>query len=373
LRRVQLNTLALFILAINSLGGLAQVFIWQEIVWFPLLLALSPAVIFITQSGFPQKFRWLSFLYGIAIAFAIIFLERALPYDRMRVADSLSQMAALASYLMVTTAMFVLILINSVIKLRTISARLVTIFTFVAFLSALATLVISALASLYYDRQNAFQELNAISAMKTSQILSTLSTLEQEANFTLADQLNDQRINFLLSNQPGTILYEVNTELVRAFLIRQKNQNPKYEELLLLDATGKALISTNQSNQVRDFSTASFFKTALNNVNTALNGINSTFEYDFPGTVDKTSIMVVKPFVANGVLRGAIVARVSFNPIEQIMLAKIGVGETAESYLISDVAGKFIPSTVTRISATEVNTRAAQATLVQNITAGSEI
>ena len=55
LRRAQLNLLSIFILLINSLGSASQVFLWQGIVWFPLLLAISPALIFIIQNGLQQR------------------------------------------------------------------------------------------------------------------------------------------------------------------------------------------------------------------------------------------------------------------------------------------------------------------------------
>jgi GAF domain-containing protein/HAMP domain-containing protein len=363
MRRGQLTSLSILIPLINNLGAVSQVFLWQGIVWFPLLLAIPPILAFI---GFQQKYRWFGFVYGILITASILFLDRSLLYDRMRVFDSLSQMAALAIYLMITAAIFVLILINSTVNFRTISSRLVTTFTFIALLAAMATLIIAALASLFYDRQSTFQELSAMSAMKTSQVVSTLSNLERDANFTLTDQLNDQRIRFLLSNRPGTLSYDVNSELIRAYLIRIKSQNSAYEELILLDATGKALISTNPANVNRDFSTFNFFQNALI-------GESSALEYDFPGGLERTSILLVKPITMNGSLGGAIVARVSFDPIKQIMKAKTGVGETAETYLVSIANGKIIPVTDTRRNTTEVNSLAAQKAIIQRINIGTGI
>jgi GAF domain-containing protein/HAMP domain-containing protein len=316
--------------------------------------------------GIQQRYRWLGFVYGVLITAGILFLDQLLSYDRMIVAGSFSNVAALAIYFMITVATFILIPLNSAVNFRAISSRLVTTFTFVILLSTITILIIVVLASLFYDRQSAFQELNAMSAMKTSQVVLTLSTLEQDAKLTLTDKLNDQRIHFLLSNRPGTLLYEVNTQLVRAYLIRQKSQNSKYEELLLLDATGKALISTNPANEMRDFSTSNFFQNALI-------GENSALEYDFPGGNEQASILLVRPITTNDSLSGTIVARVSFDPIKQIMTAKIGVGETAETYLISNVGSKIIPVTITRKNTTEVNSFAAQETLAQRINNGSGI
>jgi CHASE2 domain-containing sensor protein len=49
LRRGQLNSVLVSILLINSLVAISQVFLWQGVVWFPLLLAIPPILIFITQ------------------------------------------------------------------------------------------------------------------------------------------------------------------------------------------------------------------------------------------------------------------------------------------------------------------------------------
>lgn len=366
LRRRQLNLVSMLLMLINSLGAVSQVFLWQGFVWFPLVLALSPVLVFVAQRGLQPRYRWLGFAYGVLITISILYLERVLSYERMRVADSLSQMAALSIYFTVSVAMFVLILMHTSVNFRTISARLVTTFTFVTFLSAITIVVIAALASLFFDRQGVLQELSAMSAMKTSQVSVTLTGLEQDTALALTDQLTDQRIKFLLANRPGTLLYQVNSELVRAYLIRQKAQNSRYQELLLLDATGKALISTLPANEGRDFSAFNFFQNALV-------GTNSAIEFDFPAGSDKTSILVIRPITTNSSLSGAVAIRISFDVIKQIMATKIGVGETSETYLVSMINGKFIPLTNTRQESTEVNSLAAQEALVQHINSGAHI
>jgi len=365
LRRTQLDTVAISLMLINSLTGLMQVLLWRGIEWFSLLLAIGPVLVFIFQSSLRPRWRWLAVVYGLAIASGIVFLDRVLPYSRMGI-QSLSDMAALSVYLMTTLTTVVLISINTIINFRTISGRLVATFTFVALLSAIGTLVIAALASLFYDRERAFQELSAMSTMKTSQVLSTLSALEQDTNLTLTDKLNDQRVTFILANRPGTLSYEVNSQLVRAYLIKQKDQNSKYEELLLLNSSGKVLISTNPANVTRDFSTFNFFQNVLT-------GVNSALEYDFPGGNEKTSILVARPILINGTLAGVMAGRVSFDSIRQIMSARTGVGNTAETYLVSNINGKILPVTTTRNDATEIDTTATQETIVKRVENGSGI
>jgi GAF domain-containing protein/HAMP domain-containing protein len=366
LRKGQFNLVSVLLLLIDGLGASAQILLWQGIIWFPLAMLISMTLVFVIQNGLGTGYRLFSFFFGVSLVGGIVYLDGAVTFDRMQVGNNLSQMAALFLYIIVIVAMLVLVLINSAVSFRTISSRLVTTFTFVAFLSAVATLIISALASLFFDRQRVFQELSALSATKTAQINTYLSNLERDASLYLTDPLIDQRIDYLLSNQPDTLLYQVNLDLVRAYLIKQQAQTTKYDEILLLDATGKSIISTIPTNKDQDFSGFNFFQNAQI-------GINSAIEFNFPNSVESTSVVVMRPITINGLLRGGLVARISFDSIKQIMAAETGLGETSETYLVGIVNGKLIPITNTRRNTTEVNSIAAQQGLLQHVSSGSAI
>jgi len=366
LRKGHLNLVSMLLLLINGLSSASQVFLWQGIIWFPLTMVMSIALVFVVQKGLTPGYRLVAFLFGIGAAAGILYLEGALTYDRMSVSNNLSHMAALFLYITIISAMLVLVLINSVVTFRTISSRLVTTFTFVAFLSAVATLIISALASLFFDRQRVFQELGAVSAAKTSQINIYFANLERDTGLYLTDHLVDQRINYLLSNQPDTLLYQVNYDLVRAYLVKQQAQTTQYQELMLLDSAGKTIISTLPANNNQDFSAFNFFQNALI-------GINSAVEFNFPNSTELSSILVLRPITINGFLRGGLAARLNFDSVKQIMVSKTGLGQTAETYLVGLINGKTVPLTNTRINTTEVNTFAAQESLLRRTNLGSTI
>jgi GAF domain-containing protein/HAMP domain-containing protein len=366
LRKGSISAVAIALLVINGLGAGMQILFWDNILWFPLAMVVSLALVFVAQRGLGIWYRLGSFLFGVGTSALLIYLDTRLPYTRMDVSSSLSHTAGLALYIIIIFAMVVLVMINSVINFHAIASRLVTTFTFIAFLSAIITLIISALANLYYDRQRVFQELNAATVTKASQINITLSNLENDTNLYLSDALIEQRIQYLLANPADSLLYNVNYDLVRAYLLKQKAQTTKYEEFLFIDGNGKTLISTNPTNNNSDFSSFAFFKNGLS-------GVNATLEYGFPHSPQSTYILVVKPIMVNGVFKGALAARVSLAAIREIMVTETGLGKTAETYLVAQVQGKTIPITSIRQVATEINTLATQSTLIEHRESGSAI
>lgn len=353
MRRGRLNDIAAALVAINGLSAVSQIFIRQGIIWFPLLVAASPALMFATQRGLHRNYRVGSFLFGVICTIAILVADRIITYERMIVGNSLTEMAAIAIYLTVFIAMVLLVLINSRINFHTISARLVTTFTFVALLSSLATLIIAALANLYYDRQRVFLELSAAAGVRTDQLGVELDNLTRDVNLTLNDASIDQGIQYLMSNKAGNLTYDNNYKLVNDFLFSKQSQNSSYQEILLLDSTGHAIISTQLANKSLDFSGYNFFKNTLI-------GINYAVEYDFPGSFEKASLLLARPIIQKGFLIGVIVSRLSFDSIKQIMVAKTGIGNTAETYLVALINGQMVPISNTRAIIDRMNTRPAE-------------
>ncbi len=366
MRSGKFNTVAVYLLLINGLASAAQVLVWQDIVWFPLALAVSPGIVFATQRGLQRNFRIFSGIFSLVLAAIVFFADQLIPFKRMVIAGSLTQVTALTIYMMIITAMVVLVLINSRINFRTISTRLVTTFTFVALLSSVAILIIAALTSIYFDNQKALRELDATSSFRTTQVEAALANLDRDANLTLGDAVIEQQILYLLFNKPDSPLYQEYYDFVRANLLKEQAQNSKYQEILLLDGAGKAIISTNQANEGLNFSNFNFFQNVTHDINHAV-------EYNFPAGFDEASILLAKPIKTDGILRGALVARTNFDPIKQILMAKTAIGNTAETYLVGLVGGNMKPITITRQNPVTFKTRPAEQALLLRSDQGSGI
>jgi len=362
----KLEAAAISLLIINSLASATPVFFWQGIVLVPILLTIIPIIVFATQRGLRISLKLGSIFFGAFFAFLIYYLDQILNYERMSVGSNLTQMAALSIYIIILFAMFALLLFNTQVNYRTISSRLVTIFTFVALLSATTTLIIAALATLYNDRQRVFLELNAISSVRTHDVEVALDSLVRDANQTLTDSVVDQKIQYLLANDPGAQKYQEYLDAVQAFISTVLTQNSRYQEIFLIHENGKVLTSTQGLNSGQQFSSFNFYQNALL-------GINYAVEYNFPTSFDQSSILVIRPINKDGFFRGAIVIRSNFDSIKQILASKTGTGETVETYMVGLSKGEMIPLTNIRQNVNFLNTKPAEQALMFSQNQGSGI
>lgn len=366
MRKGELERVAVLLVVINGTAALAQIFLWQGIIWFPLTVTVIPYFIFTTQPGIKIRSKLLMIALGLTSMLIIYFSDQWVPYDRMLVGTSLTMMAALSIYLMVVIAMAVLVLLHSQITFKTISARLATTFTFIALLSSVATLLIAALANLYYDRQKIFLELNAVSIVRADQVGVALDNLGRDVNRAFSDPDINQLTQTMLNVPAESTTYKDAFDKISKYLIQQQRLNSKYQEVLLIDSQGKAVFSTTSKNINQNFFSFTFFE------NTGM-GINYSVESNFPASFDRASILLVKPFFSGGHLQYFYAVRVNFDSIKQILSANTGIGYTAETYLVGFGKGQLMPFTNTRNFVDTLNTHPAEQSLIFHSDKGSGI
>ena len=102
-------------------------------------------------------------------------------------------------------------------------------------------------------------------------------------------------------------------------------------------------------------------------------GINFAIENNFPTSFDTSSIILDRPFFQNGNFQGMLAVRANFDSIKQILSANTGVGNTAETYLVSMDKSQLIPLTNTLKNTAEINTFPAQQGLMNLSDQGSGI
>jgi PAS domain S-box-containing protein len=118
-------------------------------------------------------------------------------------------------------------------------------------------------------------------------------------------------------------------EVAMKRLVRTKEINPAIAEFLLMDKTGKAVASSNESNVGLDKSTDSIF----------LGGQKETYIKDaYYSEVAKEPLMAVStPFLDSqtGELLGVLAARVTLDKLNSIVVEKTGMGDTGEIYIVN--------------------------------------
>ena len=124
-------------------------------------------------------------------------------------------------------------------------------------------------------------------------------------------------------------------------LKRTKEANPSIFEFLLLDATGKVVASSNESNIGADKSTDAIF----------LGGQKKTFIKDvyYSQSVKEPLIAVSAPFLDShtGEFLGVLVARVRLNELNNIVTNRTGLGKTGEIYIVNKYGYMITPSRFT--------------------------
>ena len=125
-------------------------------------------------------------------------------------------------------------------------------------------------------------------------------------------------------------------------LKRTKEANSSIFEFFLLDATGKVVVSSNESNIGADKPTDAYF----------LGGQKEAFIKDvyYSQSVKEPLIAVSAPFLDSntGKLLGVIVARVRLNELNNIVTNRTGLGKTGEIYIVNKYGFMITPSRFTQ-------------------------
>ncbi len=359
LRQGRLESTTAGLLLVNVTSTVLQTLLWENIAWFLVLQAAGLILVFAFQKGLRTPSRIFSLLFGVLMAAMILYIDRIISFQRLSLA-LLAQMAAFTIYLTIIMLIVLLVAINSLIKFNTISARLVVTFTIVTTLAAFSTLVISAISGLFRDQQKVTQQLNLINNLKQEQIQATLTNLDNNLQIVMQDLVITQRMRFLFRSDIDPLLYQFNNDLVRKYLAEIRQNNPNYEEVLLIDGKGMVIFSTVPENETRNFSQLEFFKQAQA-------GRNYHIDKAFP-RAQGTSLLIFRQIVQNDTLLGILVARANFEIINDVMKIQAEAGETLDTYIVGPDSR---PLTNTRNPTAIVQTDATEQVLKTNPAPGS--
>lgn len=144
--------------------------------------------------------------------------------------------------------------------------------------------------------------------------------------------------DFLKVNAKGGLRQGEAFELAMKRLKRTKEANPSIAEFLLLDKTGKVVVSSNESSIGLDKSTDCIFLGAQNEVYIKDVYYSEIFKEPLIG--------VSAPFLDSqtGEFLGVLAARVRLNGLNNIVTEKTGMGKTGEIYIVNKYGFMITPS-----------------------------
>lgn len=261
-----------------------------------------------------------------------------------------------------TVTLFILsTIITRLLRYRTLQRRLVVSFIFIITVPIIFTTAISVFNS-FTNSQNQFSDtLQAISSLKQNQVdaiiqqtLTELSTMQQGSG--------QASILYLLDHPDANDeLYQMNSSLastrIRDFLVRQDN---RFDEILVMDKSGRVVLSTYLPDEGVSFSNDAFFQKGLTGYFIGLNKFQGK-----QNTTGATKLLVAAPFYASygQDIRGVVLLVSKSDDITNILKATPGLAN-AETYLVdaslepitntqfqSDkIKSKFIIDTITNKS-----------------------
>jgi len=364
LKREKLELVAILMTFINGSLSAAQILLWQEINWFPIILVVSAVAVFAVVRGLSMRSRIIIFLIGALQVAAIFYLDTQITYPRLSTSN-LTSNAALAIYIIFTVTMLAIGIFSGMVDFKTISRRLVTIFSTATIITVIAMISIGSLANYIDSRKRAFERLEIISNLKQTQIDQVLTNLKNQARQPISNQVVAQRIQYLLASNPEDLSYQINLDLVRFYLSGLQQQIPG-STILILNAQGKVLVSTNRSIEQDDFSQFDFLQTAQTN-------LPFVIQPGFPGATEPNALLVLSPLRSENNFLGVVVLQTDFREINAIAQINPGVNETIETYLIAQAGDAFIPITTIREDAKTLNIYPAQQVLAAKLGQGTGI
>lgn len=325
IKNANLSGGSLIFIVANSLLVFSQAFFWDGLLWLLVSFGLIPALETLPQRAIRTWVKVVSVIASLTTVVGVITINATIQIDRIQTTN-LSTMAALSIYLLVSVMALLLVNISSNRSFRTIANRLIVTFAMITILAAMTTILIGGLSNFYRDRTLNFERLRTIAQLRETQINTLLQSLSRDASAATQDSLIRERAKYLLQGDRTSLLYRLNQQLVEDYFRSLQTRTTQYDELLLLDAAGRVIISTDFDNRQRDLSTYTFFQNAFK-------GTYITVEQNFP-EADGPSIILVSTIVDGQVFPGIVALRVSIDSLGQIGQATEGFGTGTDSYLI---------------------------------------
>lgn len=361
LRQERLSLVAILLIIINGTFSALQILLWQGVTWFPLAMVLSAIIILVSTQGLPNRYKITISAIGLAQLAFILIVNSQIPYQRL-ILSNLTNSAAFAIYLLFTTAMLVIGVINGLVNFQTLLSRLVSIFTTVTIITILVFSIIGSMVNYIDSRNRSFEQLETISKLKAAQINLVLENLQKQAAQPLTDTTISQIVQNATSSDPEKPVEIISIRLVRSYLLRLQQQTPN-SEYLLADAKGRIIIATNPENENLDFSRFAFIESARAKRPFAI-------EKNFPGAGQEISLLALNPIFLQDEFAGVLVLRTDFRAINEVTSIAPGVNPTLETYMVSRVGGALIPTTATRQATEQIDTFPVQQAFFNQISVG---
>lgn len=213
-------------------------------------------------------------------------------------------------------------------RIGTIRTRLLMAFIGLVLLPVAATGGLSSTIGAASTRTRVGEALSAIGSLKVAEIKGWLDSLQLDLQVELARDRELQRLITLLTSAADSADFQAAYEAQRVRFQDTLSLRQNFEELMLLDANGRIILSTDAAQEGKNRATENFFRAAL--AGPHLNP--PTYAQSLDRFVIYAGVPVLNEF---GVSIGVVVGRASLARLNAIVGERAGLGQTGETYIVS--------------------------------------
>ena len=209
------------------------------------------------------------------------------------------------------------------LRLNSIRGRLILVLAIFSILPVAVTGLFINTISGNFARAKVQDNLQAVTALKSSQIKSWAKDLRVNLSTGITQDARDLSI-LILRMEPGSGIYETMYKRQLDDFSQIVKTLTLFDEMMLLNKDGIVVLSTAADQLGKDYSGQEFFKQMLVGGSVA----NTTFT--------RQEVFITQPLaVTQGAALGVLVGRVNLNPLYSILGDKTGLGATGEAYLVN--------------------------------------
>lgn len=227
-----------------------------------------------------------------------------------------------------------------------IRVRLLIGFVLVALLPVIGVGIGTYIVSYQNGRQQTMDRLESVAARKELALQVWVQSLQQELQVASRSDYAPKLVSNALSLSNENASYAWYNNLVRKRLQFYVGQSAQFQEMFLIDLSGKVIVSTDSARegQASEEFIHSDWDISLPYIQLPF------YRADLAGpsrSIDNSSIFVLIPVVENnGILVGAIGGKARVGSIHQLLSDDTGLGETGQTYLVDPALALLVDTSL---------------------------
>jgi GAF domain-containing protein/HAMP domain-containing protein len=289
---------------------------------------VAPLILIILVDALVWPRRWKVWIATSASFAAYIWLVNWLqPLPRFDTAQS----SLLHIYDWVVVTFFALAALWQIARayrhITTIRTRLLIAFVLTVLLPVLAIAIGVVLIDLTRGQQQMNDHLESVATLKEAEINVWLDTLQSDLDSILYETLVTDLVSWVVPEGPALALHDTAYPNLKLRFLNLIEQRHTFQEVFLMDAHGKVVVSTDAAQEGKLYNTQSYFQEALKGpfVSPPFYSVSS----------GQMTIIAARPVLdSDGKAMAVLAGRTNLAVLDEIMGQAAGLGDTGQTYLV---------------------------------------